>query len=170
MWHRNSDKVNKKEIFEQSGISGRIALVLATWFGVGLVPVAPGTFGTLGALPLVLALSYCPLVFRIFLGLVFLATAIWASGQAESVLGRPDPPEIVVDEVAGFLVASLFLKASWQYVGLAFLLFRVFDILKPFPVGFLDRRLTGGLGIVVDDLAAGCYTLGSIEIIRFFCA
>lgn len=165
---RNSDRVNKKELFDQSGISGKVALILATWFGAGLVPFAPGTFGTLGALPLALALSYCPLTFRILLVFVFLATAIWASGRAESLLGKPDSPEIVVDEVTGFLVASFLLKASWLDVGLAFVLFRVFDILKPFPVGLLDRRLRGGLGIVMDDLAAGCYTLGAVEIIRCF--
>ena len=155
-----------REHFRESGASGKAVLILATWFGTGLLPFAPGTFGTLGAVPLVLALQHCPLAWRILFFLFFLAAAIWASGRAAFLLDTPDPPQVVIDEVAGFLAATILLRFSWQGLGAAFILFRVFDILKPFPVGLLDRRLKGGTGIVLDDIAAGCYALGVMEILQ----
>jgi phosphatidylglycerophosphatase A len=162
-----SDTFKTRERFTESDASGKTALILATWFGTGLLPFAPGTFGTLGAVPLVLALQHYPLACRIPFFLLFLATAIWASGRAASLLDTPDPSQVVIDEVAGFLAASVLLRFSWQGLGAAFILFRVFDILKPFPAGFLDRRLKGGIGIVLDDIAAGCYVLGVMEIMQY---
>ncbi len=166
----NSAILTKRERFRESDISGKAAFVLATWFGTGLLPRAPGTFGTIGAVPLALALQHCPLAFRIPFFLVFLLVAIWASGRAESLLETDDPSQVVIDEVAGFLAATIFLQAPWQEVGIAFFVFRFFDIFKPFPVGFLDRKLQGGVGIVMDDIAAGCYTLVVLLFMHVFLA
>jgi len=164
---RNSDNLSRNERFARTGFSGKTALFLATWCGIGLLPFAPGTFGTLGAMPLAVGLLYLPVTFRAAFLLIFLVVAVWASGRSESLLGRADPPEVVIDEVAGFLVATWLLSPSWANLAGAFLLFRLFDILKPFPVGFLDRRLKGGAGIVLDDIAAGGYAWVCIELIHF---
>jgi len=155
----NSVILTKRERFKESDITGKAAFVLATWFGIGLIPFASGTFGTLGAVPLALALQHCPLACRIPFFLFFLVVAVWTSGRAESLLKTSDPSQVVIDEVAGFLAATIFLQVSWQDVGIAFFVFRFFDILKPFPAGLLDRRLHGGWGIVLDDIAAGFQTL-----------
>jgi len=163
----DSDNLSKRELFNRSGFSGKTALFLATWCGTGLLPFAPGTFGTLGALPLAVALLYCPVPFRAVFLLIFMAVAVWASGRSQSLLGRADPPEVVIDEVAGFLVATWLLRPTWANLAGAFLFFRLFDILKPFPVGFLDRRLKGGIGIVLDDIAAGGYAWGCLELVHF---
>ena len=170
MKRENSATLTKTERFRKSGISGKAAFILATWFGIGLLPLAPGTFGTLGAMPLLLALEHCPLVCKIAFFFFFLAVAIWASGRTESLLETGDPSQVVIDEVAGFLAATIFVRVSWQDIAIAFFLFRAFDILKPFPVGFLDRRLHGGVGIVMDDIAAGCYTLVLLLFMRVFLA
>jgi len=159
-----------RERFRESDISGKAAFVLATWFGMGLFPFAPGTVGTLGAVPLALVLQHCPLMFTISFFLVFLVLAIWTSGSAESLLETSDPPQVVIDEVAGFLAATIFIHVSWWDIGIAFFVFRLFDIVKPFPVGFVDRRLHGGVGIVMDDVVAGCYTLVVLLLMHIFLA
>jgi phosphatidylglycerophosphatase A len=86
---------------------------------------------------------------------VFCALAVWVSQQAEGLLGGKDPGAIVIDEIAGMLVACAWIPLTATTAVILFALFRLFDILKPFPVGWLDRRLSGGVGIVADDLAAG---------------
>ena len=83
--------------------------------------------------------------------------AIWSSGRTCALLGEDDPPQVVIDEVAGFLLAVFFLPYSWFNLGLGFVLFRFFDILKPFPIRLLDQKLPGGAGIVLDDVMAGIY-------------
>jgi phosphatidylglycerophosphatase A len=151
-----------KKRFREIDTLGKAAVILATWFGMGYFPFAPGTVGTVGAIPLSLALLRCPFSFRVSFFLVFFVLAVWASGRTESLLGTRDPSQVVIDEVAGFLAATVFMQTSWQEVGIAFFLFRFFDIVKPFPAGILDRKLRGGMGIVLDDVAAGGYTLGVI--------
>lgn len=87
--------------------------------------------------------------------IAFCALAVWVSQQAERLLGRKDPGAIVIDEIAGMLIACAGIPLTAWTAVILFGLFRLFDILKPFPVGWLDRRLSGGVGIVADDLAAG---------------
>tara|TARA_Y100000031_G_scaffold126504_1_gene143630 strand:+ start:555 stop:1064 length:510 start_codon:yes stop_codon:yes gene_type:complete len=134
--------------------------LLATWFYLGKIPKAPGTFGTLGAIPLVLLfftfgpMVYMGLTFVLVLASVFIAQAY------ENAKGTHDAKEIVIDEVVGFLITMTWLPATWQSFALGFLVFRFFDILKPFPVGYLDRKIQGGLGVVADDVMAG--VLGSL--------
>ena len=100
------------------------------------------------------------------LALVFWV-ALWASGLTRDLLGKTDPPEVVIDEVAGFLLTMLLLPVSWQALVLGFFLFRFFDILKPFPIKRVER-LGGALGIVADDLVAGMYAYAVARIVILF--
>ena len=137
-----------------------LALALATVGGVGRAPVAPGTFGSLVAasfLPALAALraGSCAGYAALLLGIV--ALAVWSAGRAEHMLESRDHSDIVIDEVAGMVLAGLFLPGTWLAVGLAFVLFRIFDIVKPFPANLIDSQIEGGLGVVGDDLVAGAY-------------
>jgi phosphatidylglycerophosphatase A len=128
--------------------------------------MAPGTLGTLAAVPLALCLSYAKsLTNGIFL-VVFIAIAIWASERSSKLLNRSDPSEVVIDEVAGFLLTLFLLSLSWLTLILGFVLFRFFDIFKPYPIKKLES-IRGGLGIVLDDLMAGLYANLSLRLILF---
>jgi phosphatidylglycerophosphatase A len=137
-----------------------LAVAVATVGGVGYAPVASGTVGSLVALPLLPALAglrlRSPLAYAALV-LALVLVALWAAGAAEEALGGHDHARIVVDEVAGLVVAGAFLPATWSAAALAFVLFRVFDVLKPFPANRIDGRVRGGLGVVGDDLVAGLY-------------
>jgi phosphatidylglycerophosphatase A len=129
--------------------------LIALGFGAGLAPRAPGTFGTAVAVPLYLVMAPWPL-WVYLAGLVLITgVGIWVCDRVAGDLGVHDHPAIVWDEIAGFLVTMTASPAGLIWVALGFVLFRLFDIAKPGPIGFLDRRLRGGLGIMVDDLAAG---------------
>jgi phosphatidylglycerophosphatase A len=135
-------------------------IVLATAGGAGYAPVAPGTAGALVGLPLVPWLARLrgiswPLALAVVVAIV--ALAIWIAGRAEVIFDGKDHSRIVIDEVAGMATASLFAPASWTGAVVVFILFRLFDVLKPFPAGTIDRRTRGGLGVVGDDLVAGAY-------------
>lgn len=145
-----------RKIFGKADIYGKVALILSTWFGAGLVPKAPGTAGTLAGLPLLLIIKCFGSLYETLFLFAFVCLAIWASDRSFRILGREDPPEVVIDEVAGYLLALFLLPASWLTISLGFLLFRVFDIWKPFPIKRLER-IKGGPGIVLDDIMAGLY-------------
>lgn len=141
--------------------------LLALGFGTGLVPVAPGTFGTLAGLVLYLPARRLPLVPYLLVTLAGLALGIWLCGRCARRLGQPDHPAIVWDEVVGFFVTMTAAPAGGGWLVAGFVLFRFFDILKPWPVAVLDRRVGGGLGIMLDDVLAGvyaglCLQLGSL--------
>ena len=133
----------------------RLILLLATGLGTGKLPLAPGTFGSLLGLALVWSVSGWPAGLLVCFILGFSALAVWVAHEAERIIGGRDPGSIVIDEMAGILIAGAGLPFSFLQAVAVFVLFRVFDIIKPFPVGWLDRRLKGGIGIVLDDLAAG---------------
>jgi len=107
----------------------------------------------------------------LYLGAIFLVisivAAIWSAGVTERILGRDDPSEVVIDEVAGFLLTVYLLPLSWRSIALGFIMFRFFDILKPFPIKRLER-IGGGTGIVLDDLGAGVYAALSINFLFVF--
>lgn len=150
------------EHFEQKK---KAAMLIATFFKVGKLPKAPGTFGTLAAIPLVLVLGYLgPLIYMTFV-VFLLPLAIWAAEMHEAQIGRHDAQEIVIDEVLGFLITMTWLPLTWQAMALGFLLFRVLDILKPFPIGYLDKKVQGGLGVIADDVAAGLIASIILQII-----
>jgi phosphatidylglycerophosphatase A len=135
----------------------RLALLLATFGYVGLCPIAPGTAGSAAALVLYAALRYVgsPVI---DLGVILLLFAVgcWAGSVAERHYGRTDPGAVVLDEVIGMLLTLWLVPVTWVGVVVGFLLFRTFDIVKPFPARQCER-LHGGLGIMADDAVAGIY-------------
>ena len=138
----------------------RLAILLATWFGCGYSPAAPGTAGSaagiLIAWLLISAAGLSPL-FLIPLTAILTPLGIWAADVTARHLGKEDPGLVVIDEVLGqWLTAAAIVHPTWQSYVLAFALFRIFDITKPWPIRKLER-LHGGLGIVADDLLAGIY-------------
>ncbi|MFQ5521437.1 MAG: phosphatidylglycerophosphatase A [Candidatus Methylomirabilia bacterium] len=137
-----------------------MALFIATVGGVGYVPVAPGTAGSLLALGMLWVLSLSPLGLALLL-LAVVVVGGWASGRAERLIGRKDPSSVVVDEVAGMVLSVLALPRELVLFLAAFFLFRVLDILKPFPAR-QSQALVGGPGIMLDDLVAGAYTLAVV--------
>jgi phosphatidylglycerophosphatase A len=157
MFKSRSDKFQFLEAFRQASVGEKVSLILSSWWGIGLLPWAPGTWATIAALPLAACMDLAEPAFRvIFLG-GFIGLATWASGRSQAVLMRTDPPEIVLDEVSGFLVAMFFLPVTWLTLALAVLFFRLFDILKPFPIRSLEKWFRGGAGVVLDDLVAGLF-------------
>ncbi len=137
---------------------------LAFGFGSGCAPVAPGTFGTLAAVALYIPLSWLPpALYLVVLGLVILA-GIGLCGRTSKDLGVHDHGGIVWDEFAGYFVTMIAAPPGWQGIVLGFLLFRLFDIWKPWPIRWLDKNLEGGLGIMVDDLLAGFYALVLLQL------
>jgi phosphatidylglycerophosphatase A len=143
--------------WRSEGLGALTVRFLATAGFTGYLPAAPGTFGTLVAIPLYLVLSRLNLPVRALIVAAFAAAAVPVAGSAERRAGVKDPGSIVIDEVAGFLVAMLGVAPKLSTVAAGFLLFRAFDILKPPPVN-QAQRLPGGLGIVADDVLAGLYT------------
>ena len=141
------------------------AVLLACGLGSGLVPKAPGTVGTLAAIPLYLVIQPLGLLNYLLLTAVFFVLGIWLCHQAIKVFERNDPSEVVWDEVVGFLVTMIAAPAGWQWLVLGFVLFRIFDIWKPWPVRLADHKLHGGLGIMLDDVIAGIYALIVLQVI-----
>lgn len=138
---------------------------LALGFGSGLAPKAPGTFGTLAAIPVFLLMS--PLSSLSYLmAVIFISLAgIYICGYAAKTAGVHDHPAIVWDEIAGFLVTMFMVPVSWQSILVGFLLFRFFDIFKPWPISYLDKNCHGGLGIMADDILAGVAALAIMHLI-----
>jgi phosphatidylglycerophosphatase A len=140
--------------------------LLAAWGPCGFSPIAPGTVGTLGALPLAWAVSRLePLATWAFL-LAFLALSVHAATRAGRYWQVVDAQPIVIDEVLGYLTAVAFLPFTWRTALAAFVLFRLFDIVKPWPASALDR-LKSGWGVVLDDVAAGLYAWGCLRLMLF---
>ncbi len=138
---------------------------LAFGFGSGLAPFAPGTFGTLAAVPLYLLLA--PLSLPLYLAAVVAAfiAGVWICEQAGTDLGVHDHGGIVWDEFVGLWVTLIAAPAGWQWVVVGFLLFRLFDIWKPWPINWADQQVSGGLGVMLDDLIAGCYALVVLQLL-----
>ena len=130
-------------------------LFLATGFYIGNIPFAPGTFGTLIGLPLCFVLAKIALAPAIICTLLFIFFAVWIAHAAEKILQQNDAGCIVIDEIAGMMVTLLGLPFNLATVATGFITFRALDILKPVPIRNLDKRIPGGLGVVVDDVAAG---------------
>ncbi len=130
---------------------------LAFGFGSGLSPKAPGTMGTLAAIPLYLLLMNLPLTGYLLAVLLISVAGVWICGESSRRLGVHDHGGIVWDEFAGFLLTMTAAPQGWMWIVLGFALFRLFDIWKPWPVRVADRQLHGGLGIMLDDILAGIY-------------
>jgi phosphatidylglycerophosphatase A len=134
--------------------------LLATWFGVGLIPIAPGTWGSLAALPLAWAIRglWGTAGLAVAVAIVF-AAGWWAASAVAKTSAIKDPGAVVIDEVAAQLLVLLAAPVGPLAWALAFLLFRIFDIWKPWPVRWADREVAGGLGIMLDDLLAAAYAI-----------
>ena len=134
------------------------ASLIATWFGVGLAPMASGTWGSLAALPIAAVIVFYFGLVGLFVAMC-LTTLIGTWASSVMVAGRrdQDPGFIVVDEVAAMFLTLLFAPLTWSGYALAFLLFRIADIFKPFPANWSDRNIHGGFGVMLDDLIAGLY-------------
>lgn len=141
-----------------------LALLLASNLGLGYAPVAPGTFGTLAGLPVFWLLAGLPPSGYLLAGVGITAVAVWAAGAAGRHYGVVDDGRIVIDELAGYLVTVALLPWSWTTALLGFAWFRLFDILKPPPVNWIDRRCKNGFGVVFDDLAAGIYAALALRV------
>lgn len=156
------------EVFRRAGWKGKTALILATWFGAGLMPRASGTFGSLAAVPLVLV-GWLGTAWSLSALASIIVIALWSAHRAQELLGKEDPSEVVIDEAAGMAVTLFLVPLSWTNIFLGFFIFRVFDVVKPWPVHQMER-LHGGLGIVADDLMAGIYAHLVMRVFLWFAA
>ncbi|MCP3923043.1 MAG: phosphatidylglycerophosphatase A [Desulfobacterales bacterium] len=148
-------------------MKNKIIMFLATGGFIGKIPFAPGTFGTLVGIPLCIALTYAaPLTVQLSMALVILG--VWVANEAEKITGTKDPGCVVIDEIAGFVVTMAGVVISPLSIVLGFILFRFFDILKPFPVKYLEDTLPGGAGIMLDDIAAGIMANICLHVILYF--
>lgn len=141
--------------------------VLAFGFGSGLSPFAPGTAGTLAAIPLYLLLAQLPLWGYVLAVLAVSVAGIWICGESSRRLGVHDYGGIVWDEFAGFLLTMTAAPAGWIWIVAGFFLFRLFDVWKPWPVRVADRDVPGGLGIMLDDILAGIYSWLALHLLAY---
>ena len=132
-------------------------LFLAFGFGSGLAKKAPGTCGTLVAVPLYCMLAQSGNIFYSLVTITVTIVGIWICDKAAEKLGEHDFGGIVWDEIVGYLITLWFIPFSWQGVALGFILFRFFDILKPWPIKIADKRVKGGFGIIFDDVLAAVF-------------
>ncbi len=138
---------------------------LALGFGSGLIPFMPGTFGSLAALPLLIPFLYLPPATLLIVAVLASAIGIYLCGKTADDMQVHDHGSIVWDEVAGILLTFLWVPLSLWTVLAGFLLFRFFDIVKPWPIGPVDKYVSGGLGIMLDDIIAGLMACASLHAI-----
>jgi phosphatidylglycerophosphatase A len=164
--HSIKKSVTARQATSGDGFRGFLARVLASGLFVGYLPMAQGTAGSLWGpfVCLLLPEHYFPLAW-FFLPLLFFI-GVWSSGQAEKYWGH-DPGRVVIDEIFGMLVALAWLPINWYVLGAGFFLFRAFDILKPPPARW-SEKLSGGWGVLMDDLIAGIYANIVVRLLLFF--
>lgn len=142
--------------------------ILAFGFGSGLAPKAPGTFGSIvGALIAGLMLSLTPATY-VVVTILSIVLGIWLCGASSTKLGVHDHGGIVWDEIAGMMITYFMLPSGWWWLILGFVLFRLFDIIKPWPISWLDKRVHGGFGIMIDDVVAGIFALAVLQVLSRF--
>ena len=150
------------ESFKQKTI-----IFFATGGWIGFSPVAPGTFGSLAALPICLLMSSMGIGSALIFVVALIIFSTWIVHAAEKIEARKDPSQVVLDEICGMAIALFALPFSPLFIIGGFALFRVFDILKPFPIRWVDRSVPGGLGIMLDDIIAGIFANGSLRFVIF---
>ncbi|MBT8435630.1 MAG: phosphatidylglycerophosphatase A [Gammaproteobacteria bacterium] len=138
--------------------------LLSLGFGSGLMPFAPGTFGTLAAIPFYLLIAQLDLPYYLVFILLAFGIGVYICQYTSAALGAHDHSGIVWDEFVGFWITMIAVPVSWQWIVAGFVLFRVFDIVKPWPVKVVDKKMTGGFGIMFDDVLAGLYALGCLQL------
>lgn len=146
----------------------KLILAIATGFYSGMLPKAPGTWGSLAAIIFWLPLRSLSLLHYIYALIIVFVVGVLVAGTAEKLLNRPDAGPIVIDEFLGMFITLMLAPnhpVAWVF---GFILFRIFDIFKPFPVSWFDQKIHGGIGIMMDDVCAGIYAFFSLQIIWFF--
>ncbi len=154
----SNNKVNKTQLLASP------ANFFALGAGSGLAPVAPGTFGTVAAIPLALLMPNNLAIYSLIV-IVLFVVGVWVCDSCANNLGVHDHPAIVFDEWVGYLITMIAVPRSLWFLLLGFVLFRLFDVLKPWPIGVADKRVSGGLGIMVDDVIAGVFAAVSMQLI-----
>ena len=135
--------------------------------GAGLAPRAPGTAGTIVAIPIYAGLATQPLAIYLLTAVLAAAAGIWICGRTARELGVHDHPGIVLDEIAGFLVTMTALPFDWPWIAAGFVVFRILDAAKPWPISLADRKVGGGLGIMLDDVIAGALACAALHAVRY---
>ena len=145
-----------------------VIIFIATGCYSGYLPKAPGTWGSLVGLAIFFLLHNLSVPVYLAATAAIFLIGLFAAGEAEKIMDRKDPGLVVIDEIAGMLVTMIAAPAAPLIMVLGFILFRIFDILKPFPIRLIDQRIHGGLGIMLDDIVAGLYSLIILQlVIRF---
>jgi phosphatidylglycerophosphatase A len=139
--------------------------MIATFFCAGYAPKAPGTVGTIAAIPLYFILQRLSLSRYLLVVLILTFLGIFSSQKMEDIWGE-DPSQVVIDEVVGLLITFVSRPRSWKSILVGIILFRVFDIIKPPPVGFVDKNVPGGLGIMADDVVAGIISASFLALLK----
>ncbi|MBN1283048.1 MAG: phosphatidylglycerophosphatase A [Proteobacteria bacterium] len=139
----------------------------ATGCFAGRIPLAPGTWGTVVGLGLYWLVRYLPPLSYAIFTVTFVVFAIWIATRAQSIFEETDPPQVVIDEIAGYLVTMAFHRPSFALAVVGFVLFRIFDIVKPPPIRWIERRFSDGRGVVLDDVMAGLYASVSLLALEF---
>ncbi len=140
-----------------SKLKEKAILFLATGGLIGFSPVAPGTFGSLAALPLCLLIASMSIRSGLIFLIALIVVSTWIAHGAEKIAAQNDPQQVVIDEICGMAIALFALPFVPVFVIGGFALFRIFDILKPFPIRWVDKKVPGGMGIMLDDLIAGVF-------------
>jgi phosphatidylglycerophosphatase A len=143
----------------------RVIVALATGFYSGRLPICPGTWGSLAAIVPWLFLRHLSLPGYLLMLVLVFVLGFFVSGSAEKILHQPDAGPIVIDEFLGMFITLTLAPDHWAAWLLGFFLFRAFDIVKPFPCSWFDRRIHGGIGIMMDDVVAGLYALASLQLL-----
>lgn len=146
----------------------RFILLLSSNAGLGYAPVASGTFGTLAGIPAYWLLAGLPPTLWLLTILALFFLACWASGEAGKIYGVVDDGRIVIDELVGYLVTIALLPFTWKAAIAGFFFFRFFDILKPQPARYCDRKIKNGYGVVLDDVVAGLYAALCLRLLLHF--
>ncbi len=152
-------------------MANKIVIAIASGLGAGYSPVAPGTAGSVVGVIIAFLLaalsglgSFSGTTYALLTVFIFFV-GVWAAGRAEVIYGQKDCGRIVIDEIAGMLVTLYLIPFDWRWLIAGFFLFRLFDITKPFPARTIDRRMGGGWGVMLDDIAAGIYANIALRII-----
>lgn len=138
---------------------------IAFGFGTGAIPIAPGTFGTLIAIPFYLFLSTYSATFYLIATVIITIFSIWLCEKISLEINIHDHQGMCIDEVVGYLVTMLYAPYGWGWIILGFVLFRIFDIWKPWPIRQLDTKIRNGFGMIIDDVVAGIYSFIIIQIL-----
>ena len=142
--------------------------LLAFGFGSGVAPKAPGTWGTLAAVPFFLLMQDLPLLAYLAVVLVTTVVGVWLCDVTAKDLGVHDHPGIVWDEFVGLFITMIAAPSGWLWLVIGFVLFRLLDILKPWPIRAIDQGVDGGLGIMLDDVLAGVMAMLCLQLLAYF--